>query len=124
MKLDVNALRYLSREEFRTLQAVELGQKNVRRLFPSCVLCSKISAGFCVLYMVETFILVSVCVVYSAALTAPLVCCYSMRLYQRRSSTVLQGSGADFLLVKEHVQASALLCGCCRLILTRYEPHK
>ena len=30
MKLDVNALRYLSREEFRTLQAVELGQKNVR----------------------------------------------------------------------------------------------
>ncbi|KAK9840755.1 hypothetical protein WJX81_002413 [Elliptochloris bilobata] len=28
MKLDVNALRYLSREEFRTLQAVELGQKN------------------------------------------------------------------------------------------------
>lgn len=39
MKLDVNALRYLSREEFRTLQAVELGQKNVRRLFRSCVLC-------------------------------------------------------------------------------------
>ena len=30
MKLDVNALRYLSREELRTLQAVELGQKNVR----------------------------------------------------------------------------------------------
>jgi len=30
MKLDVNALRYLSKEEFRTLQAVELGQKNVR----------------------------------------------------------------------------------------------
>jgi RIO-like serine/threonine protein kinase len=30
MKLDVNALRYLSREEFRTLQAVEVGQKNVR----------------------------------------------------------------------------------------------
>ena len=30
MKLDVNALRYLSRDEFRTLQAVELGQKNVR----------------------------------------------------------------------------------------------
>ena len=29
MKLDVNSLRYLSREEFRTLQAVELGQKNV-----------------------------------------------------------------------------------------------
>jgi RIO-like serine/threonine protein kinase len=30
MKLDVNGLRYLSKEEFRTLQAVELGQKNVR----------------------------------------------------------------------------------------------
>ncbi len=44
MKLDVNALRYLSREEFRTLQAVELGQKNVRRLFVSCVLCSNLSA--------------------------------------------------------------------------------
>jgi hypothetical protein len=32
MKLDVNALRYLSNEEFRTLQAVELGQKNVSAL--------------------------------------------------------------------------------------------
>ncbi len=30
MKLDVNALRYLSKEEYRVLQAVELGQKNVR----------------------------------------------------------------------------------------------
>ncbi len=29
MKLDVNVLRYLTREELRTLQAVELGQKNV-----------------------------------------------------------------------------------------------
>ncbi|EIE18013.1 RIO1-domain-containing protein [Coccomyxa subellipsoidea C-169] len=28
MKLDVNALRYLSRDESRTLQAVEIGQKN------------------------------------------------------------------------------------------------
>eukprot|EP00884_Botryococcus_braunii_P005218 jgi/Botrbrau1/14698/Bobra.0108s0052.1 len=28
MKLDVNVLRYLTREELRTLQAVELGQKN------------------------------------------------------------------------------------------------
>ena len=34
MKLDVNALRYLSKEEFRTLQAVELGQKNVRIMCP------------------------------------------------------------------------------------------
>ena len=29
MKLDVNALRYLSREDFRVLTAVEMGQKNV-----------------------------------------------------------------------------------------------
>ena len=29
MKLDANALRYMSKEEYRTLQAVELGQKNV-----------------------------------------------------------------------------------------------
>ncbi|KAL6763256.1 RIO1 family-domain-containing protein [Haematococcus lacustris] len=28
MKLDVNALRYLSRDDFRTLTAVEMGQKN------------------------------------------------------------------------------------------------
>lgn len=28
MKLDANALRYMSKEEYRTLQAVELGQKN------------------------------------------------------------------------------------------------
>ena len=31
MKLDVNALRYLSREDFRVLTAVEMGQKNVSR---------------------------------------------------------------------------------------------
>ena len=30
MKLDVNQLRYLSKDDFRVLQAVELGQKNVR----------------------------------------------------------------------------------------------
>lgn len=29
MKLDVNVLRYLSRDDFRTLTAVEMGQKNV-----------------------------------------------------------------------------------------------
>lgn len=29
MKLDVNALRHLSRDDFRTLTAVEQGQKNV-----------------------------------------------------------------------------------------------
>lgn len=31
MKLDVNVLRYLSKEDFRVLTAVEMGQKNVRR---------------------------------------------------------------------------------------------
>jgi hypothetical protein len=31
MKLDVNVLRYLSRDDFRTLTAVEMGQKNVRQ---------------------------------------------------------------------------------------------
>lgn len=30
MKLDVNVLRYLSKDEFRVLTAVEMGQKNVR----------------------------------------------------------------------------------------------
>ena len=29
MKLDVNVLRYLSHDDWRTLTAVELGQKNV-----------------------------------------------------------------------------------------------
>ena len=29
MKLDVNVLRYLGKDEFRTLTAVEMGQKNV-----------------------------------------------------------------------------------------------
>ena len=28
MKLDVNVLRYLSRDDFRVLTAVEMGQKN------------------------------------------------------------------------------------------------
>ena len=30
MKLDVNALRYLTKDEFRVLTAVEMGMKNVR----------------------------------------------------------------------------------------------
>ena len=30
MKLDVNVLRYLGKDDFRTLTAVEMGQKNVR----------------------------------------------------------------------------------------------
>jgi hypothetical protein len=29
MKLDVNVLRYLSKDDFRVLTAVEMGQKNV-----------------------------------------------------------------------------------------------
>jgi Rio2, N-terminal len=33
MKLDVNALRYLSKEEFRVLTAVEMGMRNVFPLF-------------------------------------------------------------------------------------------
>ena len=32
MKLDVKTLRYLSKDEFRVLQAIEIGQKNVRAL--------------------------------------------------------------------------------------------
>lgn len=36
MKLDVNALRYLSREDFRVLTAVEMGQKNVSRAHCVC----------------------------------------------------------------------------------------
>lgn len=31
MKLDVNILRYLSKDEWRVLTAIEMGQKNVRR---------------------------------------------------------------------------------------------
>lgn len=30
MKLDVNVLRYLGKDEFRVLTACEMGQKNVR----------------------------------------------------------------------------------------------
>ena len=30
MKLDVKTLRYLSKDDFRVLQAIEVGQKNVR----------------------------------------------------------------------------------------------
>ena len=32
MKLDCKNLRYLSKDDWRALQAVELGQKNVRAL--------------------------------------------------------------------------------------------
>ena len=39
MKLDANVLRYLSKEEFRVLTAVEQGQRNVRTrcVFVVCV---------------------------------------------------------------------------------------
>jgi len=36
MKLDVNVLRYLSKEEFRVLTSVEMGQKNVGRRSRRC----------------------------------------------------------------------------------------
>lgn len=32
MKLDVNVLRYLERDDFRVLTAVEMGQRNVREM--------------------------------------------------------------------------------------------
>ncbi len=34
MKLDVNALRYLSADDFRVLTSIEMGQKNVSRTPP------------------------------------------------------------------------------------------
>lgn len=34
MKLDVDVLRYLSKDDFRVLTAVELGMRNVRFSFP------------------------------------------------------------------------------------------
>jgi hypothetical protein len=42
MKLDVNVLRYLSKEDFRVLTAVEMGQKNVR-----VATCSQSAAAHC-----------------------------------------------------------------------------
>ena len=64
MKLDVNALRYLSREELRTLQAVELGQKNVR--FNMAFLLTKLPAC--------SARLVAVCV--CVLLDSPPGCCW------------------------------------------------
>jgi hypothetical protein len=51
MKLDVNVLRYLSKEDFRVLTAVEMGQKNVRSclrcyVFTYCLL-ERVMAGVC-----------------------------------------------------------------------------
>ena len=46
MKLDVNQLRYLSKDDFRVLQAVELGQKNVRAILDK-QLCSDVITVVC-----------------------------------------------------------------------------
>lgn len=43
MKLDVNVLRYLSKEEFRVLTAVEMGMKNVRVLLAASLPTWKLS---------------------------------------------------------------------------------
>lgn len=39
MKLDVNALRYLSRDDFRVLTAIEMGQRN-HELVPTSLIDS------------------------------------------------------------------------------------
>jgi RIO-like serine/threonine protein kinase len=39
MKLDVNALRYLAKDDFRVLTAVEMGMRNVRSPIP-CAMTS------------------------------------------------------------------------------------
>jgi RIO-like serine/threonine protein kinase len=49
MKLDVNALRYLAKDDFRVLTAVEMGMRNVRSPMP-CISTSHFvthqTAGF------------------------------------------------------------------------------
>jgi RIO-like serine/threonine protein kinase len=40
MKLDVNALRYLSKDDFRVLTVVEMGMRNVRSPIPCTDLAS------------------------------------------------------------------------------------
>jgi hypothetical protein len=51
MKLDVNVLRYMTKEEFRVLTAVEMGQKNVRLVFFVLFACLPlISGGKCCRY--------------------------------------------------------------------------
>ena len=42
MKLDVDALRYLSKDDFRVLTAVEMGMRNVRSLLPAFFLSSSV----------------------------------------------------------------------------------
>ncbi|CAK9138366.1 unnamed protein product [Ilex paraguariensis] len=43
MKLDVDVLRYLSKEDFRVLTAVEMGMRNVRNYALSLSLCNILS---------------------------------------------------------------------------------
>jgi hypothetical protein len=45
MKLDVNVLRYMTKEEFRVLTAVEMGQKNVRLLLFVLIACPPLMSG-------------------------------------------------------------------------------
>lgn len=49
MKLDVNSLRYLSKEEWRVLGSVELGQRNVRLAalsLRSCLLLRLLNSAY------------------------------------------------------------------------------
>lgn len=45
MKLDANALRYLDRDEWRILTAIEIGQKSVSSLFSCFQLCAHHCSG-------------------------------------------------------------------------------
>jgi hypothetical protein len=53
MKLDVNVLRYLSKEDFRVLTAVEMGQKNVSWVPESSACCYRTSIKFLHVYVVS-----------------------------------------------------------------------
>ena len=46
-KLDVNVLRYLSKEDFRVLTAVEMGQKNVRWSLHASLACREHLSDSC-----------------------------------------------------------------------------
>ena len=51
MKLDVNVLRYLSKDEFRVLVAVEMGMRNVREYSHLSTLTTGSFDGFWWLYI-------------------------------------------------------------------------
>lgn len=78
MKLDIDALRYLSKDDFRVLTAVEMGMRNVCRSPP----CSAV-------YMCTCFI--CRCVV-GFDVFSPMFVGSSTRLFPRSSSIGLQGS--------------------------------